>query len=138
MDWKFYVLVAFVPFVVVFTRPRAAWVLLGTVIVTWAATTLVVEVLDLDNFDILVLFLLVIMPVVIVGVAMFIATSLAPRPRRWFDAGFLAMCGWWIGFVAMLFAPLVSNVDPWQSAIVVALPSVWAAAGAAFVATNER
>lgn len=137
-------LVAF-PLVLVIVRPRAVVTILATAGVTWIACAWAMTQFDSDDIAAVILFIFVILPMVTVGWAMIVSTSLAPRPRMWFDAGFLSMVGWYLG-ILMLFmgsaigaASVTGIAAPslWESMQIIAAPAIWAGAGAAFGATNK-
>jgi len=78
--------------------------------------------------------------VLLVATAMIVGTTFAPRPRMWFDAGFLAMVGWWLGLLVLIFGgPAVTTHAPslWESALFIAIPAIYAGAGGGFGATNK-
>jgi hypothetical protein len=132
-------LAALVPGVLLMMRPRVAIPMVVTIAATWFVATMTVFVAlhVLSDLGLFILVWIIVVPVVTVATAISIGVKFAPKPSKVFDAGFLAMCGWWIGFVVMLF----SNFDLggfWDCAMFVAFPSIFAGAGAAFGATNPR
>ncbi len=135
-------LLAAVPLVLVMVRPRAAVVILATAGITWLASGWSFSELESDDIVAMILFFFVLLPMLAVSVAMIVATSLAPRPRMWFDAGFLAVVGWWLGLLVLFFGVALQAVGfahgPfWDSMVLLAAPGIYAGAGAGFGATNR-
>jgi hypothetical protein len=139
IDWLFVVLCAVVPAALSFARPRAAVTIFLTVIATWAIGATALFLFDTEDLGALLLFLFILLPLLLVATAMIVGTSLAPRPRLWFDAGFLAMVGWWLGLLVLIFGGPSSTAIPefWEAARFVAIPAIYAGAGGGFGATNK-
>jgi hypothetical protein len=138
------VLLAAVPIAIVMLRPRAAVVIVATVAFTWLASAFALSMFDSEDISWAILFIFVLLPMWTVGVAMTLATTLAPRPRMWFDAGFLAMLGWWLGFLTLYlgmgtsWSTLATDHLPlWDAAVLIAAPAIYAGVGAGFGATNK-
>lgn len=130
-----YVVLAALPVLALVGRPREGGVLIWTIAVTWTVITYAVR--GVDDEDIAV-FAFLVMPVLTVGIATVVATSLAQEPRRWFDAGFFALACWWVGFMILVFGPWQVPHGIWDDAMFVAFPTVYGASGAAFGATRRR
>lgn len=140
----YWVLVLWLPAVFVLLRPKAVVNILVTAVATWLASSFVLCTFELeDNIELILLFIFVLLPLVTVGAAMTFATTLArKRPRMWFDAGFLAMIGWWLGLAVLIFALPggLFGTEPsqfWSCAQFMAAPALYAGAGAGFGATNK-
>lgn len=139
MEWSLSsLLVALVvPAALVYKRPRSAMPIAAASLATWALVTTVLLWFETEDPQSMLLFLFVGLPALVVGVAMFVATRFAPVPRLWFDAGFLAMVGWWLGLVVLILMPhSVATGEWWTLATYTAPPAIYAGAGAGFGATN--
>ncbi len=135
-------LLAAVPLVLVMVRPRGAVVILATAGIAWLASGWGLSELESDDIGAIILFIFVVLPALTVTVAMIVATSLAPRPRMWFDAGFLAVVGWWVGLMLLflgvaLHAIGLAHGPVWDSMVIIAAPAIYAGAGAGFGAMNK-
>ncbi|MFN0245778.1 MAG: hypothetical protein ACKV2T_02650 [Kofleriaceae bacterium] len=128
------------PLMLVMVRRRAAINIAISALATWVATSLALCAFNSEDVLVFLLFLFVLLPAFTVGVAMVLATTFGPRPRMWFDAGFLAMIGWWIGLLVLLFTPttgLATNPELWDCAVFIAYPALYAGAFAGFGASNK-
>jgi hypothetical protein len=129
-----------VPLLLVIVRRKAAINIAISALVTWLASSLALCAFNTDDVLLFLLFLFVLLPAFTVGIAMVAATTLGPRPRMWFDAGFLAMVGWWLGLVVLLFTPpsgLATNPALWDCAVFISAPAIYAGAAAGFGALNK-
>jgi hypothetical protein len=139
MDWSLsHLLVGLVvPAALVYKRRRAATPIAAATLATWLLTTAAILWFDSDDPQMMLLYLFVGLPAFVVGVGMFAATRFAPTPRLWFDAGFLAVVGWWLGLVVLiLMPPMGAHGEWWSVATFIAPPAMYAGAGAGFGATN--
>jgi len=128
---------AILPLLLVLFRRRAAWPMLATTAATLAASTLALYAIDPDDVAVLIVSMIVTMPLIVITTSVIVSVAVVPRPRKVFDAGFFAMCGWWLGVMMMFFgSPSTAMHGVLECAGLVALPSMFAAAGAAFGATN--
>lgn len=133
--WWFYVLLVAAPVLAIVARPRGGGVVIWTLAATWAVTTFAVGGVADDDIAV---FAFVVLPILIVVTSTVVATSLAPEPRRWFEAGFFALAGCWSGLMVMVFTPWHVLAGTWDDAMFVGLPTVFGASGAAFGATFPR